>query len=122
MVKLRLEKSGLPKIAAMIGVIRSATRAATSAPKAAPITTATARSTTLPRSRNALKSLSIIPTASPAGGKVLRLRLGSHGDRHARERAQLAVVVRELALPHPGGATPVARAAVRVHVALGGRA
>ena len=41
----------------MIGVSRSETRALTTAVNAVPITTATARSTTLPRNRNVLKSL-----------------------------------------------------------------
>src|SRR5258708_37306068 len=39
----------------MSGVIRSLTSAVTTAPKAAPMTTATARSRTLPRNRNSLK-------------------------------------------------------------------
>src|SRR5437764_758606 len=55
MVKLSCEKSGLPPNAAMNGVIRSFTSAVTTAPNAAPITTAIARSTTLPRSRNERK-------------------------------------------------------------------
>ena len=45
MVNDRLEKFGFPKMSAMIGVRRSRTSAVTSAPKAAPMTTATARST-----------------------------------------------------------------------------
>src|SRR5215471_3558544 len=53
------EKSGLPPSAARRGVIRSFTRAVTTAPKAPPMTTATARSITLPRSMNCLKPLSI---------------------------------------------------------------
>src|SRR5579862_7494984 len=53
-VKLISEKSGLPTRAAMSGVIKSFTSAVTTAPKAAPSTTATARSTTLPRKRNCL--------------------------------------------------------------------
>src|SRR4051794_18883451 len=44
---------------AMSGVMKSATKAVTTAPNAAPMTTPTARSTTLPRSMNSLKSLSI---------------------------------------------------------------
>src|ERR1051326_701069 len=40
-------------MAAIRGVTRSFTKALTTAPNAAPMTTATARSTTLPRSRNA---------------------------------------------------------------------
>src|SRR5438105_3630640 len=46
-------------MAAIRGVTRSVTNALTIAPKAAPMTTATARSTTLPRSRNALNPLNL---------------------------------------------------------------
>src|ERR1039458_3058690 len=59
MVKTVPEKSGLPTTAAMIGVRRSFTNAVTTAPKAPPITTATARSITLPRITNFLKPFSI---------------------------------------------------------------
>ena len=59
-VNVRLLKSGFPKIAAMIGVMMSATNAWTTRPNAAPITTATARSTTFPRIRNALNSASML--------------------------------------------------------------
>ena len=58
-MKVRLEKSGLPKMAAMSGVMRSTTNAVIMAVKATPTTTATARSTTLPRSTNFLKSESM---------------------------------------------------------------
>ena len=61
-VKVRSSKLGLPKMAAMSGVIRSATKAVTIAVKATPTTTATARSTTLPRSTNFLKSESMQPS------------------------------------------------------------
>src|SRR5581483_660523 len=54
-VKTIAEKSGLPTMAAISGVSRSFTKAVTTAPKAAPMTTATARSTTLPRIRNCRK-------------------------------------------------------------------
>src|SRR5437763_8515615 len=57
MVNVRLLKSWEPLIAAISGVIRSATSAVTTAPNAAPITMPTARSTTLPRRRNSLKSV-----------------------------------------------------------------
>ncbi len=56
---VRSAKSGLPKMAAIKGVIRSATNAVTVAVKATPTTTATARSTTFPRRTNFLKSDSI---------------------------------------------------------------
>src|SRR5438093_13689548 len=54
-VKNSPEKSGTPPKAPIKGVTRSLTKAVTTAPNAAPITTATARSTTLPRRRNFLK-------------------------------------------------------------------
>src|SRR5688500_16367824 len=58
----------------MTGVRRSFTNAATTVPKAAPSTTATARSTTLPRmmkSRNSLSMLAAYPRA-PAGNPEKR--------------------------------------------------
>src|SRR5579864_196948 len=59
MVKISAEKSGFPTSAAINGVSKSFTSAVTMAPKAPPMTTATARSTTLPRNRNSLKPFSI---------------------------------------------------------------
>src|SRR4051812_6411648 len=56
---VRAEKSCFPTIAAISGVKRSLTNDVTTAPNAAPITTATARSTTLPRNRNCLKPFMI---------------------------------------------------------------
>src|SRR5436190_4743863 len=55
-VKERDEKSGLPPIAAMSGVTRSAMNAVTTATNARAMTKPTAVSTRLPRSRNSLKS------------------------------------------------------------------
>src|SRR6185437_1619450 len=49
MVKLSEPKSGLPTMAAIKGVSRSLTNEVTTVPKAAPMTTPTAKSTTLPR-------------------------------------------------------------------------
>src|SRR5207237_4024830 len=54
-------------MAAISGVSRSATNAVTTAPNAAPMTTATARSTTLPRRMKALKSLTVSFTVGPPG-------------------------------------------------------
>src|SRR4051812_4794843 len=54
-------KSGLPPMAAISGVTTSATKAVTTAPNAAPMTTATARSTTLPRRTNSRNCLSMPP-------------------------------------------------------------
>src|SRR5579883_1793527 len=59
MVKASWEKSCLPPIAAISGVIRSFTSAVTTAPNAAPMTTAIARSTTLPRIRNERKPFTV---------------------------------------------------------------
>ena len=53
------EKSGSLAIAPMSGVSISDTKAVTIVPNAAPITTPTARSTTLPRSKNCLNSFNI---------------------------------------------------------------
>src|SRR5882762_7480062 len=53
------EKSGFPATAAMSGVNRSLTKAFTTDVNAAPITTATARSRTLPRRMNCLNPLNI---------------------------------------------------------------
>src|SRR6266545_4442107 len=61
------EKSGFPTNAAIRGVIRSFTSAVTTAPNAPPITTATARSMTLPRDRNCLKPFSMC--VSSVGGQ-----------------------------------------------------
>src|SRR5216684_4054633 len=56
-VKVSAPKLGLPNRAATSGVTRSFTNAVTTRPNATAITTATASSTTLPLSRNALKPL-----------------------------------------------------------------
>ena len=58
-VKMSPLKSGTLAIAAIRGVSKSDTKAVTIVPNAAPITTPTAKSTTLPRSKNCLNSLSI---------------------------------------------------------------
>src|SRR3989338_3361008 len=58
-VKLNVEKSGCFMIAAINGVIMSFTKELTTAVKAAPIMTPTARSTTLPRSIKSLNPLII---------------------------------------------------------------
>src|SRR3954468_16944224 len=52
-------KSGFPPIAAISGVMKLATNAVTSAPNDAPMTTATARSTRLPRNRKSLKPFTV---------------------------------------------------------------
>src|SRR5262245_56959939 len=82
MVKYRLEKSCLPKIAAMIGVTRSSTKALTRAPNAAPITNATASSTRLPRIRNVRNSVAHLCIAASFRG-VAQTELSSVSDDRA---------------------------------------
>src|SRR5579864_8977419 len=65
MVKLIAEKSGLPTSAAMSGVSRSLVKAETTVANAAPTTTPTAISTTLPRRMNCLNPLSIGASRRP---------------------------------------------------------
>ena len=60
----RPPKFGWPKIIAMIGVIRSAMNALTSAANTAPMTNATASSTRLPRIRNCLNSCRMVTVAA----------------------------------------------------------
>src|SRR5437588_829779 len=78
-------------MAAIKGVTRSLMKAVTTAPKATPITTATARSITLPRSRKARNSFSIFPSffsGIPAKSQILWGRslpgnpVGERGHRH----------------------------------------
>src|ERR1700733_4044928 len=64
-VKPSREKSGLPTSAATSGVMRSLTSAFTTAVKAAPSTTATARSITLPRAMNALNPENVRASFAP---------------------------------------------------------
>src|SRR5690349_9686338 len=61
MVATIAEKSGLPTMAAISGVRMLVTNEVTTAPNAAPITTATARSSTLPLIMNCRKPLNILP-------------------------------------------------------------
>src|ERR1700693_3267685 len=56
------EKSGVPPIIPMIGVMRSLTRDSTMAPNATPMMTPTARSMTLPRATKSRKPLSMTPS------------------------------------------------------------
>src|SRR5215210_8672285 len=73
MVKASAEKSGLPPIAAISGVTNDDTNAVTTAPNAAPMTTATASSTTLPRrtkSRNSLR-MRVMLAAAMVGSQSL---------------------------------------------------
>src|SRR5579863_3791305 len=70
------EKSGLPAIAAIRGVRRSFVNAVTTPPKAAPITTPTARSTTFPRNRNCLKPPAILNPPRSTMPKLRRFASG----------------------------------------------
>jgi hypothetical protein len=67
MVRVSAEKSGFPKIAAISGVMMLVTKEVTTAPNAAPMTTATAKSTTFPRMMNARKPFSMI---SSSGSRI----------------------------------------------------
>src|SRR4029079_15926863 len=60
----KFEKSRLPKMRPMIGMMMSVTSESTILPKAAPMITPMARSTTLPRNANFLNSWSIVPSLS----------------------------------------------------------
>src|SRR3954447_7516063 len=84
----KAEKSGVPTIAPSSGVSRSLTSAVTTAVNAVPITTATARSRTLPRRRNCLNPFMrcslvwvrrIVAVASA-------LRVHRRGERQGRQR------------------------------------
>jgi hypothetical protein len=83
-VNVNAEKSGLPKMAAINGVKMSFTSALITAPNAAPITTATARSTTFPRMTNSLNSTTMLLessaiTRTSSQSCAARLRHGEGG-------------------------------------------
>src|SRR3954454_2424061 len=82
MVNDSARKSGLPPMAASSGVMKLSVNAVTRAPKATPMITATARSTTLPRRRNFRKPLMALPwldggVASPASCRRRAPRSGN---------------------------------------------
>src|SRR3984893_7780530 len=64
-------KSGLPTRSAMMGLIMSLTRAVMIVPNAAPMSTPTARSTTLPRKINCLKPDNIWASLHPGMGDTV---------------------------------------------------
>src|ERR1700674_3520869 len=112
-VNAMAEKSGLPKIAAMSGVIRSLTTAVTTAPNAPPMITATARSRTFPRNTNCLKPLSIarlLRTQCIGRHGPLRRSVGLVGREERRDLTVLGKIMGEaardlngfgqIALPH----------------------
>src|SRR3954454_8595578 len=118
MVKVRFEKSGLPRIAATIGVSRSATKAVTRAPNAAPMTMPTARSTTLPRSRKVLNSLTMARRFGPSGHDPADARLHLEGRRphdplRPRERGHRRRADRERVPPADDGPRARQRARAR---------
>src|SRR5438270_184495 len=80
------------------GVNRSLTNAVTTDPNAAPMTTPTARSTTFPRSTNALKSVvTLMSTPAPAnGGSSLPGSAGSLAPDADRPVSQASVAQRLL--------------------------
>ena len=65
-------ESGFSMSAAMRGMTKSLTSAVTTAPNAAPMTTATARSKTFPRSMNCLKPCSMARPPKSGGGPCIR--------------------------------------------------
>src|SRR3954452_14297375 len=75
------------------GVMKARTNEVMRAPKAAPMTTATARSTTLPRSRNFLKPSTSSPGGSegPTCADPARSGRSGAGDQHARVEQALRV-------------------------------
>lgn len=66
-VKNKFEKSGVLAIAPINGVSKSFTRAFTTVPNDAPITTPTARSMALPRRMNFLKPSKVLNIVDPTG-------------------------------------------------------
>src|SRR5208282_1357255 len=80
------EKSGLPTIAAINGVNKSAVNAVTTPPKAAPITTPTAISTTLPRKINCLKPDNITFPSAYWNGRQCKCSTASGQAAHDRNR------------------------------------
>src|SRR5262245_24800545 len=76
MVRRNAEKSGFPPIAATKGVMMLVTKAVTTAPNAAPMTTATARSITFPRIMNCRNPFNILPPTTEVDhiGTGLRAR------------------------------------------------
>ena len=83
-VNERSEKSGLPKMAAISGVKMLVTSEVTTAVNAAPMTTATARSTTLPRRMNSLNSVTM-PFFSVGHARTLPCRCAT--DESGRTRS-----------------------------------
>src|SRR5580704_5036520 len=85
-VNLIAEKSGLPTTAAISGVSRSLVKAETTEANAAPITTPTAMSITLPRRMNCLNPLSMWPSlksdhfTADKGCRQVYARLGRVSD------------------------------------------
>src|SRR3989442_15541215 len=79
----RLENSALPRSRPIGGMRRSPTNDDTILPKAAPMITPIARSTTLPRRMNCLNSLSIIPP------HLLSPRLTARSERFGSNRGPL---------------------------------
>src|ERR1700694_1803249 len=70
MVNVRLRKSGLPMIAAMMGITRLLTSELTTAANARPMTNATASSTMLPLKRKSLNSLIMVAPSLADPGHI----------------------------------------------------
>src|SRR6185437_13186954 len=116
MMYFSLEKSMPPVIQPIGGMMMSLTSDVTILPNAAPMTTATARSTTLPRMMNALKSLAKLiayslcwkwASASPAASRRVHLGTTAH-------RAQAAAHSGNMSFQH-GDAFQLGAEAVAAH-------
>src|SRR6185312_3099541 len=116
MMYFSLEKSMPPVIQPIGGMMMSLTSDVTILPNAAPMTTATARSTTLPRMMNALKSLAKLiayslcwkwASASPAASRRVHLGTTAH-------RAQAAAHSGNMSFQH-GDAFQLGAKAVAAH-------
>src|SRR4051812_253655 len=117
-LKKSLLKSGFPPIAAINGVTKLAVNAVTTAPNAAPMTTATARSTTLPRSRNFLNPLneasSGLVDRAHSRRVARRARRGLHLEQDLLRIAVEPVLIRFEAADHGMPAAACVRGGVPV--------
>ena len=88
-VSTSLSKLGLPNGMAMIGLMMSTTSAVTTAPKAPPMTNATASCTTLPWLRKSRKPFTMSSLSRPSGhpSRGADLRRAQHRDTDARPAA-----------------------------------
>src|SRR5436309_15193364 len=107
MVSEIAEKSGLPAMAAIDGVNRSLTMAVTTAPNAPPITTATARSRTLPRITNCRNPLNMAAPLRHCNERSSALRSLVGGGRNCYDRGQVRFRAAVITLAIAIAAAPV---------------